>query len=203
MLSEERWFAVALNAEPWAVGSLGVSHRGKQAYPYMSPNQQLQAYQNALRDELDGAGILTGMVEVKLYIWRRLDVAKVMGGRNRKAKTSDATNIQKATEDAIQGVLIENDRNVQRISTEIVEQNDDCEPCILICVKPYQPLDPATIPDVIWSLVDKTRGEGPMQPTLPWDDPNADPLKDIQDVYRQEGERGQGSTFAPKTEEIF
>ena len=155
--SNVRWFILKLNAEPWAVGNLGIGRRGKTPYPYLSPNQKLQAYQEAVREELDGAGILEGEVEVKLFIWRKLETAKVMGGRDRKAKTSDATNIQKATEDAIQGILIQNDRNVRKVSTEIVAQDDKTEPCIVIQVGPYEPFNPDSIPEVVWGDIDRVR----------------------------------------------
>lgn len=181
MQSDDRFFVVALNPEPWAVGPLGVGRRGKNAYAYLGENQKLAAYQSALREELEGAGVLSGEVEVTLYIWRKLETAKVICGRDRKAKTSDATNIQKATEDALQGVLIENDRNVRKICTEIVEQNDTTEPCIVVRVKPYEPLNPDSIPDLVWRDVDRIR-YGKEEPLLPWDDPRSSPIDDIRDI---------------------
>jgi Holliday junction resolvase RusA-like endonuclease len=202
MPTDDRWFILGLTAQPWAIGPLGVGFRGKKPYPYIGPNQQLQAYQEALREELDGAGVLTGEVDIRIYIWRALETAKNFGGRDRKAKTSDATNIQKATEDALQGVLIENDRHVRRISTEIVEQTENTVSCILICVKPYEPLDPSGIPDVVWNRVDEVRGQLNAQDALPWGDPNSDPLRDIQELYRKEGERGQARLPGP-VEDIF
>ncbi len=177
--SDDRWFTLALTPQPWAIGPLGVSRRGKQTYAYIGPNQQLQAYQEALREELDGAGILSGEVEITLYIWRALEAAKNFAGRDRKAKTSDATNIQKATEDALQGILIENDRNVRRICTEIVEQKEGIQSCILIRVRPYQPLRTEEIPNDVWNSVDAARGI-PLADQLPWSNPDSDPLGDIQ-----------------------
>jgi Holliday junction resolvase RusA-like endonuclease len=167
-----KYFALSLNAEPWAVGTLGIKHKGKHPYPYMSPNQKLQAYQEAVREALAGAELTEGQVEITLYIWRRLDKARVYGGRDRKAQTSDATNIQKATEDAIQGILIENDRNVRRITTEIVEQNDTCEPGIVIYVQPYVP-SPIEGSDLM-NMLPKKGG---------WYDPDSDPMADVQDLF--------------------
>lgn len=191
--SEERWFVLALTAQPWAVGPLGVGFRGKKPYPYIGPNQQLQAYQEALREQLEGAGILQGEVEINLYIWRQLETAKNFGGRDRKAKTSDATNIQKATEDALQGVLIENDRNVRRICTEIVAQDENTKSCIVVRVRPYQPTQASEIPASVWAEVDKINGL-PTPDMLPWSSPDSDPLAAVQRVYREN---------TPKAEEVF
>jgi hypothetical protein len=152
-MQSAKFFVVGLNPEPWAVGPLGVGRKGKISYPYIGPNQKLQAYQEALREQLEGSDLLEGEVEITLYIWRKIETMKVYGGRDRKAKTSDATNIQKATEDAIQGVLIENDRNVRRITTEIVQQDENAEPCIVISVAPYQGSNPG-FPDEVWHQVD-------------------------------------------------
>jgi Holliday junction resolvase RusA-like endonuclease len=193
MITDTRWFVLALTAQPWAIGPLGVGFRGKKPYAYIGPNQQLQAYQEALREELDGAGVLEGEVEVQLFIWRQLETAKNFGGRDRKAKTSDATNIQKATEDALQGILIENDRNVRRISTEIVAQDEDTKSCILVCVKPYQPLNPDVIPDPVWAEIEDAQHR-PHMVELPWSNPDANPLADIQSFLEKR---------TPKVEDIF
>ena len=184
-MSTEKFFVIGINAEPWAVGSLGVGRKGKGHYPYMSPNQKLQAYQNALREELAGAEMLTGKVEVRLFVWRRIEKMKVYGGRDRKGKTSDATNIQKATEDAIQNLLIENDRNVRRISTEIVREDEDTEPCIVIAVRPYETQD-LGLPDAIWAEIDKvTKAPVIENEGLLWHDPNSDPLADVRATARR------------------
>lgn len=193
MTSDDRWFVLALTAQPWAIGPVGVGYRGKKPYAYVGPNQQLQAYQEALREELDGAGILDGEVEIQLFIWRKLEMAKNFGGRDRKAKTSDATNIQKATEDALQGILIENDRNVRRISTEIVEQSDTAKSCIAMRVRSYQPLNPDLIPDAVWGEVEDAQDRARMA-ELPWSSPDSDPLRDVQNLVHNN---------TPKAEDIF
>jgi Holliday junction resolvase RusA-like endonuclease len=204
LLGEDRWFVIGITAQPWAVGSLGVGYRGKKPYAYIGPNQQLQAYQEALKEQLEGAGMLLGEVEVQLYIWRKLETAKNFGGRDRKAKTSDATNIQKATEDALQGILIENDRNVRRISTEIVAQNENTESCIVVRTRPYQPLRTSVIPNEVWNDIDRVQGI-PMADTLPWSSEASNPMNDINNLYKLEGERGRGGNHGViiNGEEIF
>lgn len=152
-----RFFVIGLNAEPWAIGPLGLGRKAGKPYPYIGPNQKVQAYQEALREQLEGSGVLDGEVEVNLYIWRKIETMLIAGGRNRKGKSADATNIQKATEDALQGVLITNDRLVRRISTEVMQQDENTEPCIVIQVRPYVGSTPE-LPDHIWDQVDSVAG---------------------------------------------
>lgn len=179
MSSEDRWFVLALQAEPWAVGPLGVGRAaGGKPYPYMGPNQKVQAYQEAVKGELDGAGVIQGLVEVQLFIWRQIETMKVSGKRDRIGKPADATNIQKATEDAIQGILIENDKNVRLISTHVVEQSSTVTPCIVLRVKPYEEFDPGDLPDHVWDDVDKIQGRSSNQEPLfddGWQRPTSGP----------------------------
>jgi hypothetical protein len=178
--SDERWFVLPINPEPWAVGPLGVNHKTKRAY--MGENQKLAAYQNAVREQVEDAIPTVGEVEITLYIWRALEKATTFDGKKRRAHTSDATNIQKATEDAIQGFLIENDRNVRKVMTEIVEQSERTTPCIVIRVKPYEEHDPSTIPDAVWAGVDKVQGLE-QQGQLPFETVEQKMLDNTEDIF--------------------
>lgn len=74
--------------------------------------------------------------------------------------------MQKAIEDAMQGVLISNDRNVRSISTEIMRQDTDVDfPHISIYAGPYGVQPPLAI----------YNGEGMMS----WGNPQSDPMKDV------------------------
>ncbi len=173
----EEFYVIALNAEPWAIGPLGVARKNG-VHPYIGPNQKLQAYQEALREHLQGSPMTTGEVEVRLIIWRQIESMKVYTGKNRKGKTSDATNIQKATEDALQGVLIENDRNVRKISTQIVSQKEDTMPCIVIGIKPYVE-EKIDMPFSIWDRIEEVRRTAlPNEGSL-WSDDAAE----IEDIF--------------------
>ncbi len=122
----EAWFALNLNPEPWAVGPLGVARRAGKMTPYMGRNQQLDAYKEAVRDELitrypATATLYPPYYELDFYFWRNR--ADYEGEKKRVRKNEvDATNMQKATEDALQGLLIENDRMVNRVQSVIVAQ---------------------------------------------------------------------------------
>ena len=123
------WYALDINPEPWAVGPLGVSRHGGKLTPYMGRNQQLDAYKEAVRDELITRypGLIKVMppyYELDFFFWRNQAIYE---GANKTVQKNiaDATNMQKATEDALQGMLIENDRQVVHVSSTIVAQGPD------------------------------------------------------------------------------
>lgn len=125
----ELWFTLGINPEPWAVGPLGVARREGKLTPFMGRNQQLAAYQEAVRDELitrypGVAKMYPPYYELDFLFWRNR--ADYEGETKRVRKNEvDATNMQKATEDALQGLLIENDRMVNRVGSRIVAQGPD------------------------------------------------------------------------------
>jgi len=119
-----------LNPEPWAIGTV--------SYKRIAPNANLVAFQSAVKEELDGVEMLPPEYRsIKFYFWRQQARYISMDDKIRSRNQADATNMQKALEDALQGVLFENDREVRKISSEIVEQGYDVEPCILITAEPY------------------------------------------------------------------
>lgn len=158
-MSNELWFALDLNPEPWAVGPLGVSRTSGTLHPYMGRNQQLDAYKEAVRDELISR--YPGMVQIQeppyeLEFWFWRNQADYEGANKRVRKHQvDATNMQKATEDALQGLLIENDRDVRRIRSTIVAQGPDVRGAVVIRVLgglPNIQETPELPPGIIWQL---------------------------------------------------
>jgi Holliday junction resolvase RusA-like endonuclease len=103
--------------------------------------KQAVADQLASRPELVGELPGPGPVSLRLLLWRQLDSSTRRSGKKHRAHRADATNMQKAIEDALQGVLFDNDRDVAEVHTSIVEQDDDTDPMIVIRV----------VPAVIWS----------------------------------------------------
>lgn len=151
----ERWFTIDVNPDPWAIGPLGVGKRGGKMVPYVGQNAQLANFKAAVAEALDGvAPMETGEYDLYFYFWRRLDGS----GRNKK-HTSDATNLQKATEDALQKVLIDNDRNVRRIGSEVVDQGPDVRPMIVVRARLYDGHNPDDIPAHIWEQIDRVSDE--------------------------------------------
>lgn len=150
----EDWYVVKENPMPWEVGPLGIGRAGGKLRPYIGPSPQLQAYQKSVRQALLDQNPVKreGEVEVKFYIWRRLDEYKTKAGRKASAHAADATNIQKATEDAIQGILIGNDRYVLAPSSVIMDQNPELEGMVIIRVRPVQNHEDE-IPPLVWDKI--------------------------------------------------
>jgi Holliday junction resolvase RusA-like endonuclease len=148
----DRWFVLSINPDPWAIGPLGVGKRNGKMFPYVGRNTQLDSYKQAIKEELREIEPLPqGDYELNFYFWRRLDEH----GSGRK-HIADATNMQKATEDALQDVLFDNDRNVRDIRSVVVEQDSDTTPCVVIRARLWQGLNPEEIPEHVWEQVDHT-----------------------------------------------
>lgn len=147
------WFCVGINPEPWAVGPLSVGRRRGGLFPIMGQNAQLAAYQEAVREELgDGYEPLKGRYKIRFYFWRNQADYKTSSGKSHRKHIADATNMQKALEDALQGVLFENDRDTWDIRSVIVDQGPDVIGKILFSVEPLGELD---IPPVCFMIIDK------------------------------------------------
>jgi hypothetical protein len=172
----ERWYALHVNPEPWAVGPLDILRRKGKLAPTMGRNQQLFAYQQAVKDELlSKYGVVKESVyapcyQLDCYFWRRLDEGP---GTNRRHE-ADATNMQKALEDAIQGVLIHNDRDVIRVRSTIVEQEGSTDGKIIFCLQwgvaryGLQTPMPNGIPEEILSEIAEWRHEAPKVSDNSW-----------------------------------
>ena len=121
-------FVLHLNPEPWAIGTV--------AYNRVSPNMTLKTFQDAVREELEDIEPLSpGEYALRFYFWRQQAVYLDMSDRRRQRNQADATNMQKALEDALQGVLFDNDRDVKDIHSTIMAQGPDVNPCIVISAK--------------------------------------------------------------------
>lgn len=155
-----RWFYLSVNPEPWAVGSLGIGKRNGKFIPRLSPNPQLQAFQEAVREELKGSEQLPeGEYILTFYFWRRLDDYETESGRRHRKHWVDTTNLQKGCEDALQGVLFDNDRRVRRVTSEVVEQGPEVVPSVVIKAELYagmSPYDERDIPETVWALINRS-----------------------------------------------
>lgn len=85
----------------------------------MGRNQQLHMYQQAVKEEMQRcypeAELLAPGYELDFWFWRNTE----------RGNIADATNLQKATEDALQGILLKNDRLVVRVGSTVVAQGAD------------------------------------------------------------------------------
>lgn len=132
-----RAYCLPINPEPWAVGNAFVARNRGKAHAAIAPNKTLKSYQEAVRSELlaRGAEVLDGPYALRLWFWRENVTYLDAGGRKRTRNSPDLTNLVKATEDALQGVLIGNDRDVVTTSAYMVARGKGVEPQVVIEVE--------------------------------------------------------------------
>lgn len=163
-----RWFYLNLNPEPWAIGPVGYARRNGKMSAYVGRNQQLDAYKEAVKEGMEslfpGEPMYPGLIDLHFYFWRnRADYETPQAQRHRK-HDADGTNLAKATEDALQGVLFKNDKDVRRMTWEIIEQGQDAIPAVVVGIAPYIERE---LPETVIQMMDKA------QQVLPFDDDSA------------------------------
>ena len=132
------WVALHdINPEPWTSPSIAVvrAKSGRQV-PKVYKGAQLRTFQEAVKAEIeirypDVERRQVGELNLAFWFWRRVAAGSARG-RKQRANYADATNLQKATEDALQGILFGNDSQVKRITSRIMEQGEDVQPSIVI-----------------------------------------------------------------------
>ena len=131
--------ALPLNPEPWAMGTVSVVTAGRKPFPKVSPNKTLKQYQDALVAELEhgNSRILPGpYYSIRYSFSRQLVQYKTRKGRTVTRNWADVTNMQKGTEDALQGVFMPNDRAViQNLSTLVGPQRQSTLPYVVIEIR--------------------------------------------------------------------
>lgn len=127
-------YALPINPEPWVVGNAYVGRGGGKAFARIAPDKTLKLYQEAVRAELEaqGAEVMPGKYVLELFFYRHNAQYTDAAGRRRTRNTPDVTNMQKATEDALQGVLIDNDRNVISVYSSLLAAGPEVEPAVVI-----------------------------------------------------------------------
>lgn len=139
-MSEPIRHTLWLNPEPWAVGTISSGRKNGKVFARMSPDPNLAAFQRAVKEELSDAQMLPpDYVKLTFFFWRQQAVYLDAADRRRHRNQADATNMQKGLEDALQGILFENDRDVRDIRSVIVEQGMNVStPCIIIQAEPFE-----------------------------------------------------------------
>jgi Endodeoxyribonuclease RusA len=131
-----RCWAFAINPEPWAMGDTVILRNRKTGkhFPKFTNDKTMDAYQQALREELRGRGVRVepGYYAFRFTLSRQLEKSYTATSTLTR-NVADVTNMQKATEDALQGVAIGNDRAVVSASARLAEiQSEHTVPYILI-----------------------------------------------------------------------
>lgn len=127
---------VPINPIPWKTPpfSVGRSTSGK-PYVVAGKDQELAAYQDAVREVISAhpdCVMLEPPYMIQLWFSRRQDEYRTNTGRKSKQHEADVTNMQKATEDALQGVVIENDTNTVEIFSHTIEQGPEARGLVII-----------------------------------------------------------------------
>lgn len=122
-------FVLPVNPEPWKVGP---AFKGK-----VSRDPSLYAYQQAVQEglKIQNPRMVDGPVTLELFFWHsrvRYQGAKKVVVKNRV----DLTNVQKSTEDALQGVVLKNDREVRAIRSYMMEDSEQTEGTVVVIVRP-------------------------------------------------------------------
>lgn len=132
------WYLLPLNAEPWKVPSASIGRARGKLHIEMHKDRGLVAYQEAVKEQMatlyPDAPKLEGEVDITFYFWRHLALyqgAKKLVTRN----ACDATNAQKALEDALQGILYDNDKANVHVESWVMEQGSHVEPLTMIRVR--------------------------------------------------------------------
>lgn len=151
-MEEHIYRITGINPEPWAIGPLATKVSGRKHIPFVGKNANLDNYKKSIQEALapQNPFLMDGPCELDFYFWRKLEQYETPTGRKSQRHEADATNLQKALEDALQGYVIKNDKNVRRIESTVVEQTVDTSPGIIIVQRPYHPaawLIPAILPD--------------------------------------------------------
>lgn len=130
-----------INPEPWTAPEVSVIRRGGKFVPQVYKKAQLRSYQEAvaeaLRRNYPDVQSLDEPVALTFFLWRQLADYEGTKGRVRR-HGADATNMQKALEDALQGILITNDRHVRDVRTVIIDEGPEVAPIIAIRIEPVR-----------------------------------------------------------------
>ena len=165
-----KWYVIRVNPAPWAIGPVGYSRRGGKMSAYVGRNQELHAYQEAIKEELGPQPFVTGKISLHFYFWRNRPEYQTPQARAHRKHEADVTNLQKGC-DALQGILFANDRDVKRVTSEIVAQGPEVEPCIVVGIESYQELP---LPDIVAELYATT--DGPTSKAVEWEAPDGAPF---------------------------
>jgi Holliday junction resolvase RusA-like endonuclease len=119
------WYILEVNPEPWAIGPVGYARRNGKMSAYVGRNAQLDAYKESVKEaieELDPL-MLEGKIALRFFFWRHQAAYETVQARTHRKHEADVTNLQKATEDALQGILYKNDKDVVDIHSTMVDQS--------------------------------------------------------------------------------
>lgn len=119
------WYILEINPEPWAVGPIGYARRNGKMSAYMGRNAQLDTYKETVKEAILDLSpkMIDGKISLRFFFWRVQAEYQTSQARTHRKHEADVTNLQKATEDALQGILYKNDKDVVDIHSTMVDQS--------------------------------------------------------------------------------
>ena len=136
-------FIDGINPEPWTAPDVSIGYgKGRRPYPIVSKGERLRFFQEAVKESIEMAyphGFTLPEpgtpIRVTFLFWRQLDSYTKESGRTASRNVADATNMQKATEDALQKVLFGNDRDNKSVKSVVMAEGPDVAPRIIAIIE--------------------------------------------------------------------
>lgn len=138
---DPQWFVLDVNPYPWKVPPVSVGRRGGKMFPSFGRDEGLFAYKQSIKEQLARVEthMIPGSVALYMWFWRNMPTYTTHQGRTARRHEADTTNLQKATEDALQGILFENDKDVDFVQSYRVMQGQSVPPMLVLCAAPFSP----------------------------------------------------------------
>jgi Holliday junction resolvase RusA-like endonuclease len=159
MTTRAQWFVLPLNPVPWAVGPLGIIRKAGRFLPYMGRNQELHDFKVAVARAVKDQNpvMIRGKVKITCIFWRDQEEYKTPQARTARKNEADTTNLLKATEDALQGIVYENDKDNNEVHGYIAAQAPGIRPRMVICVEPNSDIPEIVnhLPQHVYDMMDK------------------------------------------------
>lgn len=161
-MSLTRWYIIRdINPVPWRVGPIGFGRGGGgRIKGYVGVDAELRTYQKAVQEALQSQSpvLQEGDLEVSMWFWRTIDEYRTETKRKARANHADGSNLFKATEDACQKVLFDNDRFNVTGHWYVVEQGPKAPARVVISVT-TRGVDPESLlPDEIYASIHGREG---------------------------------------------
>lgn len=138
-----QWFVFDVNPYPWKVPPFSAGRKGNKIFPIAGRDTGLHSYKEAIREQL--AQIphwkIEGPVDLKMWFYRNVPAYTTQAGRTARKHDADTTNLQKAAEDALQGYLFDNDKDVVQVESFRVEQSPDATGLLVVMARPHDKFD--------------------------------------------------------------
>ncbi len=128
----EMYLIQGINPVPWkAPNASALKTKSGFAIPKLSSPAELKNYQEAIKEAaMEPPPVLMEheRLDLRFFFWRQAGT--------KHDHQADATNMQKALEDVLQGILYVNDSAVVHVESTIQAQGPDVEPNIIIEIGP-------------------------------------------------------------------